>query len=278
MKLEPVKSSKSFEGWTQFWEHESTSTKTKMKFSTFIPEGNIKGCLIWLSGLECTEENFMAKAGAQKFLAQHQMMVVCPDTSPRGLNLPGEHDSWDFGSSASFYVDATTSGYKDHYRMETYLTEELYQLIQKQFGISQQKISLSGHSMGGHGALSLGLRHPEKFKSLSAFSPIVNPIHAPWGQKAFQGYLGENKSEWSKHDTTEMIKAGKTHPQSILIDQGLKDSFLEKQLLTNHLIEASAGKNQIVIVNFREGYDHSYYFISTFIEVHIQFHSKALGF
>ena len=277
MKLEALKSSKCFEGLAQFWEHESLSTKTKMKFSTFIPTGPVKGCLIWLSGLECTEENFMAKAGAQKFLAQHQLMVICPDTSPRGLNLPGEHDSWDFGSSASFYVDATTIGYKDHYQMETYLTVELYKLIQDQFGISDQKISISGHSMGGHGALTLGLRHPEKFKSISAFSPIVNPVAVPWGQKAFLGYFGQNENEWSAHDATELIKKGRTHPEVILIDQGLKDNFYEKQLLTNHLVEAAKAGPQKLVVNLREGYDHSYYFISSFIESHIQFHAKALA-
>ncbi len=270
-----IKTSKCFEGLTQFWEHPSTATQTKMKFSTFIPEGIVEGCLIWLAGLTCTEENFITKAGAQKFLADHQLMIICPDTSPRGLNLPAEHDSWDFGSGASFYLDATTAGYKDHYKMETYIVKELHELIQKQFKISSSKISLMGHSMGGHGALSLGLRNPEKFRSLSAFSPIVNPMECLWGTKAFHGYLGEDKSTWSQHDTTELIKKGSKHPYQILVDQGSQDEFLEKQLLTNHLMAACRNAKQALTVNFHEGYDHSYYFISTFIESHIQFHAAA---
>lgn len=287
MSLQPLKTHKTFEGKTQFWEHESKETKTKMKFSTFIPASNAKspsatpqtkGCLIWLSGLTCTDENFITKAGAQKYLAEHQLMVICPDTSPRGLNLPGEHEAYDFGSGAGFYVDATTPGYKDHYRMGSYIANELYALIQTQFGISKDKISISGHSMGGHGALTLGLREPGKFKSISAFSPIVNPVNAPWGVKAFTGYFGENKDLWRAHDATELVKAGKRHPHMILVDQGSADEFLEKkQLLTENLISACKEHNQPLKASYREGYDHSYYFISTFIESHIRFHAEALG-
>lgn len=286
MSLQPLKTHKTFEGKTQFWEHESKETKTKMKFSTFIPAPNAtsspsaapKGCLIWLSGLTCTDENFITKAGAQKYLAEHQLMVICPDTSPRGLNLPGEHEAYDFGSGAGFYVDATTPGYKDHYRMGSYIANELYALIQTQFGISKDKISISGHSMGGHGALTLGLREPGKFKSISAFSPIVNPVNAPWGVKAFTGYFGENKNLWLAHDATELVKAGKKHPHTILVDQGSADEFLEKkQLLTENLISACKEHGQPLKASYREGYDHSYYFISTFIESHIRFHAEALS-
>lgn len=275
-QIKPLKSHKTFEGLTQFWEHESASTRTKMKFSTFRPHGAVRGALIWLSGLTCTDENFITKAGAQKFLSEAGLMVVCPDTSPRGLQLPTEHDAYDFGSGASFYVDATTSGYRDHYKMETYIVEELHSLIQGQFGISSDRISLSGHSMGGHGALILGLRHPGKFRSLSAFSPIVNPAKAPWGMKAFDGYFESGRTEGVKHDATELVLAGAKHPRKILIDQGLADEFYEKQLMTQNFITACRAKDQPVEVNLREGYDHSYYFISTFIESHVKFHASSL--
>ncbi|RZA19906.1 MAG: S-formylglutathione hydrolase, partial [Proteobacteria bacterium] len=267
-----LKSHKTYGGQTQFWEHDSKSTQTKMKFSTYVPSMPPKGCLIWLSGLTCTDENFITKAGAQKFLEAHQLMVVCPDTSPRGTNLPHEHESDDFGSGASFYVDATTPGYRDHYRMETYITDELYNLVVERYSL-KGRISLMGHSMGGHGALTLGLRHPDLFQSLSAFSPIVHPTAVPWGEKALKGYLGESKDEWKNHDAVELILAGKKHPQPILVDQGSSDSFLEKQLLTPHLQKACETKGQPAEIHMREGYDHSYYFISSFIETHVAFHA-----
>lgn len=276
-QLQPLKTSKCFDGLTQFWEHESTSTKTKMKFSTFIPEGSVKGCLIWLSGLTCTDENFITKAGAQKYLGQEKLMVICPDTSPRGLNLPAENESWDFGSGASFYLDAKTPGYKDHYLMETYVAKELRELILTQFSVPSNSIGISGHSMGGHGALTLGLKHPEKFCSISAFSPIVHPSECAWGIKAFQGYLGNDQTLWPQHDATELVKKGLHHSHRILIDQGSKDEFLEKQLLTLHFSEACGKAGQAIDLQFREGYDHSYYFISTFIESHIQFHAEAMS-
>lgn len=271
--LQALKAHKSFEGLTQFWQHESRCTKTVMKFSSFVPAGPVKGCLIWLSGLTCTDENFITKAGAQRRLAEKQMMVICPDTSPRGLNLPGEHEADDFGSGAGFYLNATTPGYKDHYRMSDYITDEIYTLVQSHFGVSAEQISISGHSMGGHGALTLGLKFPEKFKSVSAFSPIVNPVQAPWGQKAFNGYLGQDQATWSEYDATLLVQKGRRHPGTILIDQGLKDPFLEKQLLTNHFTKACEQAGQSVTVKMREGYDHSYYFISTFIDSHIDFHA-----
>lgn len=270
-----LKTHKTFEGLTQFWEHDSQQTQTKMKFSTFLPPAEVKGCLLWLSGLTCTDENFITKAGAQKYLAQHGLMVLCPDTSPRGLNLPQEHESWDFGSGASFYLDATTPGYKDHYRMKSYITEELHQLIQSQFNIPEDRISIMGHSMGGHGALVLGLQEPQKFRSISAFSPIVNPVECPWGQKAFRGYLGDQPQDWKAFDATELIKQGAHHPYPLFIDQGTKDEFLEKQLLTENLVTAAKGTPQKIQVRYQEGYDHSYYFIASYIEDHIKFHAQA---
>lgn len=273
MKL--LKSHKTFEGKTEFWSHPSSSTKTEMKFSTFIPDGVIRGCIIWLSGLTCTEENFITKAGAQRYLSERNLMVIAPDTSPRGLNLPGEHDSYDFGSGASFYVNATVKPYADHYKMYDYINEELYSLIKREFKVS--KISIFGHSMGGHGALVIGLKNPEKYKSISAFSPIVNPVQTPWGVKAFTGYLGEDKSTWISYDATELVKAGNKHPAKILIHQGTHDEFLTRELLTTHLMDAAGEVNQEIEVVFPDGYDHSYYFISTFMEEHIRHHGKYLS-
>lgn len=271
-----LKTHKTFNGSTQFWSHNSEVTKTEMKFSTYIPEGDIKGCIIWLSGLTCTDENFITKAGAQKYLAEENLMIICPDTSPRGLQLPQEHDSYDFGSGAGFYVNATTEGYRDHYRMYDYVTVELYNIILNHFNCNN--ISITGHSMGGHGALIMGLKESDKFKSVSAFSPIVNPMECPWGTKAFTGYLGESKDSWKEYDACELLKAGKKHPHSILIHQGREDDFLKSgQLLTANWEKSAQEHNQMSKVVMAEGYDHSYYFIATFIEEHIRFHAKALS-
>lgn len=273
--MKVLKTHKSFGGTVSFCEHESKETATKMHFSTFVPATKMRGCLVWLSGLTCTDENFMAKAGAQRLLADAGMMVVCPDTSPRGLNLPQEHESWDFGSGAGFYVDATTKGYKDHYRMYSYVTKELYSLIQNEFH-TDGRMAISGHSMGGHGALVIGLREKDKFRSVSAFSPIVNPVACPWGRKAFSGYLGDDKTHWASYDACELIRSGVAHKHKILVDQGSEDSFLKEQLLTNNLVEACKGQMQGVNVRMQEGYDHSYYFISTFIADHIRFHAEYI--
>lgn len=271
MKL--LKSHKSFEGKTEFWSHQSETTKTEMKFSTFIPSGEVKGCIIWLSGLTCTDENFITKAGAQSYLARENLMVICPDTSPRGLNLPGEHESYDFGSGAGFYVDATSEHYSTNYKMYSYVTEELYDLIKTQFGT--KNISISGHSMGGHGALVIGLRNSNKFKSISAFSPIVNPSKSPWGEKAFTGYLGNDRELWKDYDACELLAKGKSHSAEILIHQGTQDEFLEKQLQTkNFEVAAKKQKSKIVMC---DGYDHSYYFIATFIEAHVLHHKRYLA-
>lgn len=274
--MKVLKQHRSFGGTVRFNEHESKSTKTKMAFSTFIPDGEVKGCLIWLSGLTCTDENFMTKAGAQAYLCHAGLMVVCPDTSPRGLQLPLEHESSDFGSGASFYVDATTAGYKDHYQMYSYIHDELYQLIESEFKM-QNRISIMGHSMGGHGALVIGLREKNKFKSVSAFSPIVNPTKSLWGQKAFQGFLGDDQKNWEKYDATLLIKTGVHRTDSILIDQGTLDPFLSERLQTQNLIDASEGKFQKLDVHFQIGFDHSYYFIASFIEKHIQFHAARIA-
>lgn len=246
-----------------------------MKFSTFIPTGEVKGALIWLSGLTCTDENFITKAGAQKYLAEKKLMVICPDTSPRGLNLPNEHDAYDFGSGAGFYVNATTPGYKDYYRMYDYIAEEIYGILNTQFSV-QNKISISGHSMGGHGALTIGLKEKNKFRSISAFSPIVNPTQVPWGQKAFQGYFGDDKDLWLDHDACALVKSGLKHSSPILLDQGTNDDFLCKQLFPENFQAACGSVGQELKLRMHDGYDHSYYFISTFIKDHIDFHADYL--
>lgn len=276
MKFSNLKTHKCFSGSTVIAEHDSSLTKTKMKFSYFLPESKKPShAMIWLSGLTCTEENFITKAGAQEYLAQKDMMVICPDTSPRGLNLPGEHDSYDFGSGAGFYINAKTSSYKDNYNMYDYIVSEVVELAQS-FGV--ESLSLSGHSMGGHGALIIGLKEASLFSSVSAFSPIVNPMQSPWGKKAFSGYLGEESeslSLWKEYDACELILSGKKR-NKILVDQGLDDEFLGEQLKTSNLEKVCQEMGQDLQVNYREGYDHSYYFISTFLKSHIDFHSEAL--
>ena len=273
--MKVLKRHKCFGGTVQFNEHSSISTGTTMAFSSFVPDTKVRGCLIWLSGLTCNDENFMTKAGAQRAFADAGMMVVCPDTSPRGLSLPNERDSWDFGSGAGFYVDATTPGYSDHYRMFSYVSREFYTLVQQNFP-TDGKFSISGHSMGGHGALVIGLREPTKFGSISAFAPIVNPTRCPWGVKAFTGYLGSDSVPWRQYDACELVRDGAAHPRPILIDQGSDDSFLREQLLTNNFVEACRGQHQKIKLRLQSGYDHSYYFISTFISDHIQFHAESL--
>ncbi len=273
--MKVLKSHKSFDGTVQFWQHDSEVTKTKMNFSVFLPPGKAKGALIWLSGLTCTDENFITKAGAQKYLNDLGLMVICPDTSPRGLNLPGEHETYDFGSGAGFYLNATTPGYADHYKMDDYINLEIYNILTNQFHISNN-ISIFGHSMGGHGALVLGLKNSKKYKSISAFSPIVNPSEVPWGIKAFTGYLGEDKEAWKNYDACELIKMGHRHQNPILIDQGLKDDFLNVQLQPEKFKSLCEQKDQKVVLNLLDGFDHSYYFIASRIHHHLEFHAKFI--
>lgn len=274
MKICETKSIKTFEGFTKYFEHSSDITKTQMKFSVFLPKLEVENAIIWLSGLTCTEENFITKAGAQKYLKDSRTMIICPDTSPRGLDLPGEHDSYDFGSGAGFYINAQSGGYKDHYRMYDYIKTEIVSILKDQFNI--KNISIMGHSMGGHGALILGLREKEIFKSVSAFSPIVNPLKSPWGIKALKGYLGENMDGGELFDATEIIGNGVKRDDTILIDQGSDDEFLLENLLTDNLIEVCEKYGQKINLKYREGYDHSYFYISSFIGEHIEFHLKQL--
>ncbi|PIK15222.1 S-formylglutathione hydrolase [Halobacteriovorax sp. JY17] len=277
MIIEQTKKNKTFNGETCYYKHKSVVTGTSMAFSTFEPrpKEEIENAIIWLSGLTCTEENFITKSGVQKLLAGTNTMVICPDTSPRGLELDKEHESYDFGSGASFYLNATTSGYKDHYKMYDYVSIELIEILKKNFNV--KKISIMGHSMGGHGALVLALNEINLFSSVSAFSPIVNPSECSWGRKAFKGYLGEDSDEYSKYDATLLIKNKNLRSDKILIDQGLADEFLEKELLTDNFIQVCNDAGQELEVNYREGYDHSYFFISTFLEDHITHHLNILN-
>jgi S-formylglutathione hydrolase len=284
--FEVISAHKCFEGTVGFYRHASTSTASPMRFSVFVPPQGRTGrvpVLYYLAGLTCTEETFMIKAGAQRVAAELGMMLVAPDTSPRGLNLPGESDSWDFGVGAGFYIDATQEPWSKHYRMYTYLTQELRALIEAQFPADPARTGIFGHSMGGHGALVLGLRNPQIYKSISAFAPVSAPKQVPWGQKAFSGYLGPDtggpdKGQWSAYDATEImlgLKDAARRPH-ILVDQGLADQFLEKQL-PQHVFEAAAQKVGYPLTLRRHaGYDHGYYFIATFMEDHLRHHSKIL--
>jgi len=277
--IELIKSHKSFGGSVDYYTHHSKSTGTGMRFSVFRPLGerhNKVPVLFWLSGLTCTEENFITKAGAERWASECGMMIVCPDTSPRGTDIPGEHDSWDFGSGAGFYVNSVTEGWRDNYRMYDYTASELPALIAYNFNADMERAAISGHSMGGHGALVIGLRNPGMFKSISAFSPIACPSECPWGQKAFTNYLGEDRELWKEYDASEIVKNMKVRTP-VLIDQGTDDEFLDEQLKPEIFIRAAEDAGYPVKLRMQEGYDHSYFFIATFIKDHIEFHAKNLS-
>jgi S-formylglutathione hydrolase len=233
--------------------------------------------LFYLAGLTCTEETFMTKAGAQRLAAQEGMILVAPDTSPRGAGIPGETDSWDLGAGAGFYVDATQEPWSRHYRMYSYILE-LRELVMANFAADPDRTGIFGHSMGGHGALVMALRNPGLFRSVSAFAPIAAPTRCPWGQKAFSAYLGPDQSAWREYDATELMSRTKApFPQGILIDQGLADKFLEQQLHPEAFEEACRQAGQPLELRRQPGYDHGYYFISTFVEDHLRFHKGQLG-
>jgi len=280
--LELISQNKSTGGNVCFYKHASSACKTDMLFSIFLPpqaleEPNKKyPVLFWLSGLTCTEENFMAKAGAQALAAELGLIIVAPDTSPRGLNLPGEDDSWDFGSGAGFYINATQEPWQAHYQMEDYIAHELYDLVFENFPADMNKVGIFGHSMGGHGAITLAFKYPDKYQSVSAFSPICAPSQCAWGIKAFTGYLGGNSELWQQHDAHYLIKNTATR-LPLLIDQGSADNFLQEQLLPEHLIEAAKSVNYPLNYRLQAGYDHSYYFIATFMADHLQHHAEQLG-
>lgn len=251
-----------------------------MKFGIYLPpqaENNKVPVVYWLSGLTCTEQNFITKAGAQRVASELGLIVVAPDTSPRGVNIEGEDDSYDFGSGAGFYVDATEEKWKNNYRMYSYITSELPKVINSNFNTKPDKVSIFGHSMGGHGALICALKNPGQFCSVSAFAPISNPIQAPWGIKAFTGYLGTDQSKWKEYDATELVKSYQGPQLNVLVDQGASDNFyVEKQLLPENFKAATVANNVDMVLRMQEGYDHSYYFIATFVEDHLRHHAKHL--
>jgi S-formylglutathione hydrolase len=273
-----------FGGVQRFYQHASATIGLPMRFSVFLPPAALTAnaprvpALIFLAGLTCSEETFMIKAGAQRRAAELGIALVTPDTSPRGANIAGEADSWDFGLAASFYLDATAEPWSRHYRMESYLTQELIALLANSLPIDRERLGLSGHSMGGHGALTLALRHPGVFRSLSALAPICAPTQCPWGQKAFSGYLGDNQVDWQAHDASALMARSTQppFPAGILIDQGLADKFLATQLHPDAFASACERAGQALTLRRHAGYDHGYYFISTFINVHLEHHAGQL--
>jgi S-formylglutathione hydrolase len=270
----------SFGGKTGFYGHHSEACDVGMRFAVYTPPQAAEGpvpVLYYLAGLTCTEETFMIKAGAQRHAAEHGLMLVAPDTSPRDANVPGEDDDWDFGTGASFYVDATEEPWSQHYKMYSYVTRELPSVVEENFPARPDVRGVFGHSMGGHGALVCALKNPYLFRSVSAFAPVSAPTRVPWAEKAFTGYLGENREAWKSYDAGELVRE-RPFPdgRTILVDQGLSDQFLEEQLLPEALEEACAESGQALTLNRREGYDHSYYFISTFMEDHVRHHAAAL--
>lgn len=250
-----------------------------MHFSIFLPPQAKTGKVpqvYWLSGLTCTDENFVQKAGAQQYAAEFGVAVIAPDTSPRGENVPDDEDAaWDFGLGAGFYIDASENPWSDNYRMYSYITKELPELVNANFPVMPDKTSIMGHSMGGHGALTIALKNPGTYQSVSAFSPICAPTQCPWGHKALGNYLGSDKSEWAKHDACELIKQAE-EKLPLLVDQGSADNFLEEQLKPELLEKVCAENEYPLTLRMQPGYDHSYFFIASFMRDHIKWHAKAL--
>jgi S-formylglutathione hydrolase len=279
MALEIVAQSRCF-GGTQFvYRHESTQTGTPMRFAAYVPPQAARGrvpVLWFLSGLTCTEENFTVKAGAQRVAAELGIMLLVPDTSPRGEGVPGDPaGSYDFGLSAGFYVDATVAPFAANYRMRSYIETELPALVADALPADLQRQSITGHSMGGHGAITIALRNPGRFRSVSAFAPISSPINCAWGQKALTGYIGPDQSAWRTYDSCALIEDGHRLPE-LLVDQGLADNFLVTQLKPELLEAACARAGVPLTLRRQEGYDHSYYFIASFIADHVRYHARAL--
>jgi S-formylglutathione hydrolase len=270
-----------FDGRMLFVEHDSTSVAENMRFAVFLPpaaegaKGRRVPALYFLAGLSCTEETFTIKAGAQRVAAALGLALIAPDTSPRAARFPGDDAHWDFGLGAGFYIDATEEPWARAYRMESYVVDELPRLVEAELPISRAR-SICGHSMGGHGALTLALRHPERYRSVSAFAPVSSPSQVPWGQKAFTNYLGSDRRVWAEHDATELVKTRQL-PFTLLIDQGTHDKFLHDQLRPELFQAQCATFGQQIDLRLREGYDHSYWFIATFIEEHLRHHARALG-
>ena len=271
-----------FGGQQRFYKHDSKAIGLPMRFSVFLPPQATLGpvpALVYLAGLTCNEETFVIKAGAQRLAAELGLALIAPDTSPRGAAVVGESDSWDFGVGAGFYLDATQAPWAKHWRMESYITQEVLPLVTSALPIDAAKLGIFGHSMGGHGALTLALRHPVLFKSVSAFAPICSPTQCPWGHRAFTGYLGTDESSWAAHDATTLMSQLRTapYPGGILIDQGLADKFLAEQLQPGLFEAACRRASQPLTLRQHAGYDHSYYFIASFMADHLQHHARQLA-
>lgn len=279
--LELLSEHASFGGVQRFYRHASKAIGLPMRFSVYLPPQASDGpvpAVVYLAGLTCNEETFPTKAGAQRTAARLGLALVAPDTSPRGADVPGESDDWDFGTGAGFYLDATQAPWSEHWRMESYVTGEFPGLLATELPIDTQRLGVMGHSMGGHGALTLALRHPKTFRSVSALSPICAPSQCPWGEKAFSGYLGTDRSSWASHDAVAMLQDGRAapFPGGILVDQGLDDKFLADQLHP-HLLEAACAKaSQPLTLRRHADYDHGYYFVQSFIADHLEHHARQL--
>jgi S-formylglutathione hydrolase len=267
-----------FGGTMGFYTHPSIETKTDMRFSVFVPDAarhKPLPALYFLAGLTCSEETFMVKAGAQRYATEHGVILVACDTSPRDLNIAGDSESWDFGVGAGFYLDATQAPWANNYRMGSYINQELPEFIEAHFPVCPYKRGIFGHSMGGHGALVTALRHPERWHSVSAFAPIANPSAVPWGEKAFGHYLGSGPDTWQAYDAS-VLMAKSPHPSEILIDQGLSDQFIDNQLHPAALEVAATQSGQRLRVRRHTGFDHSYWFIQTFVADHIAHHARII--
>ena len=276
--MKQVSSAKCFGGTTATYEHPSAACQSQMRFSIYLPQASKEKALpvvYWLSGLTCTEENFTVKAGAQRYATEHNLIIVAPDTSPRGLNLPGENESWDFGTGAGFYLNATQPPFAGYYNMYDYIVSELPSLIEHHFPAVTHRRGIFGHSMGGHGALVIGLRNQDRFQSISGFAPICAPSKCPWGQKAFHGYLGNNPSAWLPYDASHLLST-LDHAPHLLIDQGEDDPFLDRELLPKELEQACKKSGHSLTLRRHAGYDHSYFFIATFMGDHMAHHAGIL--
>jgi S-formylglutathione hydrolase len=265
-------------GVQRFYKHASRETHGTMKFSVYLPPQAKAGrvpVLYYLAGLTCTEETFPIKAHAQQMASELGLMLVGPDTSPREPRIPGDADSWDFGQAAGFYVDATQSPWSTNYRMYSYVTRELPEIVAENLPANAEASGIFGHSMGGHGALTIALRNPSQYKSVSAFAPIAAPMQCPWGKKAFTNYLGDNQDAWREHDASELV-ARKPYPGLILIDQGTSDQFLKEQLLPEKFAAAAQKSGQKLTLRMQPGYDHGYYFMQTFMADHLRHHAATL--
>ncbi len=278
--LETIAQTRCFGGTQTIFAHQSSETGTKMRFAAYLPpqaEHRSLPVFWFLSGLTCTEENFTTKAGAQRVAAELGLILIAPDTSPRGEGVPGDPaGSYDFGLGAGFYVNATQAPFAANYRMRAYIESELPALVAANLPADMARQSISGHSMGGHGAITIALRNPGRFRAVSAFAPIASPINCPWGQKALSGYIGPDQAAWREYDSTALMDDGQRIP-ALLVDQGTADNFLANQLKPELLEAACARAGIKLTLRRQEGYDHSYYFIASFIEDHLRYHAAALA-